>query len=44
MQVIFLTGNLTKDTVLKSTTTQGIKRKFISFELACNEVREDAGL
>ena len=41
MQVIFLTGNLTKDAVLKSTTTQGIKREFVSFGLACNEVRGD---
>ena len=41
MQIIFITGHLTKDAVLKSTTTQGIKREFVSFSVACNEQRGD---
>ena len=41
MQIIFITGHLTKDAVLKSTTTQGLKREFVSFSVACNEQRGD---
>lgn len=36
-----LTGRLTEDAVLKSTTKQGVKNEFVSFSLACNENQGD---
>ena len=38
MQIIHLSGNLTKDAEIKSNTVQGHTNEFIAFRLAVNEI------
>jgi len=37
MQIIFLTGNLTRDAVIRTSNENGVTAEFISFNMACNE-------
>lgn len=37
MQILFITGNLTKDATTQVTTRNGQQIEFISFTVACNE-------